>query len=48
MFKSDSEFRSFIDFLADLSLDGPNFEVCLAALRLQTVLLSVYGDKTLL
>lgn len=43
MFKSDVELAEFLDFLADLSLNGENFEVCLAALRLQVALKDLYN-----
>lgn len=43
VFKDDIEYKSFIEFLADLSLDGETFEIALAALKLQTALTEYYG-----
>jgi len=43
MFENDLIYNQFLDFLADLSLDGETFEVCLAALKLQTYLIETYG-----
>jgi len=42
MFKSDVEFSEFLDFLADLSVNGETFEICLSALKLQTALKEFY------
>lgn len=44
IFKNDSELNDFLDFLADLSLNGETFEICLCALKLQTSLKQFYGD----
>jgi hypothetical protein len=44
MFKNDLEFSEFLDLLADLSLNGESFEICLAALKLQTYLKEFYGN----
>lgn len=35
---TDAKLAELLDTLADLSLNGYNFEVCLAALKLQTAL----------
>jgi hypothetical protein len=42
-FVTDAELVEFLDFLADLSLNGETFEICLYALKLQTSLKSAYG-----
>ena len=47
LFKNDSELAEFLDFLADLSLNGETFEVCLSALKLQTALKELYGENFL-
>jgi len=44
VFKDDIEYKSFINFLADLSLEGENFEICLASLKLQSALMEIYGN----
>jgi hypothetical protein len=44
-FKTDSELAEFLDFLADLSLSGETFEICLGALKLQTALKEAYGEN---
>lgn len=47
VFKNDAELSEFLEKLAILSLEGENFEVCLAALRLQTELKALYGSNFL-
>jgi hypothetical protein len=44
---TDSELSEFLDKLADLSLEGETFEICLYALKLQTALKEIYGDNFL-
>lgn len=44
---NDVLLSEILDFLADLSLNAPNFEVARAALRLQSYLLSEYGENLL-
>lgn len=44
VFKNDLELSEFLDFLADLSVNGESFEICLYALKLQTVLKDFYGN----
>lgn len=43
MFENDLIYNEFLEFLADLSLNGETFEICLAALKLQTYLTEFYG-----
>ena len=38
----EAQLKSLLETLADLSLDGETFEICLAALRLQTELQEFY------
>lgn len=40
---TDLDYSELLDYLADLSINGPTFEVALAALKLQTALISYYG-----
>jgi hypothetical protein len=40
---NDVILNELLEVLADLTLEGPNFEVALAALRLQTELINFYG-----
>jgi hypothetical protein len=44
MFKDldDAKLAELLETLVDLSLDGETFEICLAALRLQSELLNRY------
>lgn len=44
MFKDldDPKLKELLETLANLSLEGENFRICLAALRLQTELLKHY------
>jgi len=42
MFKDDVALSEFLDLLGDLSLNGENFEICLAALKLQSALKEIY------
>jgi len=44
---NDVQLHDFLEILIDLSLEGETFEICIAALKLQTALLSVYGDNFL-
>jgi hypothetical protein len=44
---NDVVLAELLDILAELTLEGPNFEVALAALRLQTELKKAYGEITL-
>lgn len=44
VFKNDSELNDFLNFLGDLSIEGETFEICLAALKLQTALKQAYGN----
>lgn len=44
VFNSDVELVEFLNFLGDLSIDGETFEICLAALKLQTALKQAYGN----
>ena len=48
MFENDCEFTAFFEKLADLTLEAENFEIALAALKLQTALKETYGDPYLL
>ena len=43
VFKNDLEFIEFLDFLAELSVNGETFEIALRALKLQSTLIKVYG-----
>jgi hypothetical protein len=43
-FKTDSEYVEFLDFLADLSVNGETFEIALGALKLQSALKEFYGN----
>lgn len=47
VFKNDTDLAEFLDFLADLSLNGETFEICLSALKLQTALKESYGENLL-
>jgi len=42
MFESDVALSEFLDFLADLSVNGETFEICLSALKLQGALKEFY------
>ena len=42
MFKDDVALSEFLEFLGDLSLEGESFEICLAALKLQSALKEIY------
>lgn len=42
MFENDVKLNEFLEKLADLSLNGENFEIALAALKLQTALKEFY------
>jgi hypothetical protein len=42
MFKDDVALSEFLDLLGDLSLNGENFEIFLAALKLQSALKEIY------
>jgi hypothetical protein len=42
MFKDDVALGEFLEFLGDLSLEGETFEICLAALKLQSALKEIY------
>jgi len=42
MLENDVALSEFLDLLADLSLNGESFEICLAALKLQSALKEVY------
>ena len=44
---TDTELAEFLDKLAELSLEGETFEICLSALKLQTALKEVYGENLL-
>lgn len=44
VFKNDLEFNEFLDFLAELSVNGPTFEIALKALKLQSALKEFYGN----
>lgn len=44
-FKTDSELAEFLDFLANLTVCGETFEICLAALKLQVALKEAYGEN---
>ena len=43
MFENDQTYAEFYETLVTLSLEGESFEVCVAALRLQTLLTELYG-----
>lgn len=43
VFVTDSDLVEFLNVLGDLSLEGETFEICLAALKLQTLLKEAYG-----
>lgn len=45
VFKTDCELNDFLEFLGDLSLEGETFEICLAALKLQTSLKQYYAEN---
>ena len=38
----EAQLKSLLETLADLSLEGETFQICQAALRLQTVLMDHY------
>lgn len=42
MFKNDVVLGEFLEFLGDLSIEGETFEICLAALKLQSALKEIY------
>ena len=42
MFSDEAQLKSLLETLADLSLDGETFQICHAALRLQTALIDHY------
>lgn len=42
MFKNDVVLNEFLEFLGDLSIEGETFEICLAALKLQSALKEIY------
>jgi hypothetical protein len=44
VFKNDLEFNEFLEFLAELSVNGETFEIALSALKLQTALKGFYGN----
>jgi len=44
VFKNDLDFSEFLDFLAELSVNGETFEIALSALKLQTALKEFYGN----
>ena len=43
IFETDLDYIEFLDFLANLSIEGETFEICLNALRHQTALQEFYG-----
>jgi hypothetical protein len=42
MFENDVVLGEFLEFLGDLSIEGETFEICLAALKLQSALKEIY------
>ena len=42
MFENDVILGEFLEFLGDLSIEGETFEICLAALKLQSALKEIY------
>lgn len=44
MFENDLAYAEFYNTLVSLSLEAENFEIALAALRLQTELKALYGE----
>lgn len=42
MLENDVVLSEFLDLLADLSVNGETFEICLAALKLQSALKETY------
>lgn len=48
MFENDTDYADFFEKLATLSLEAENFEIALAALKLQSALKATYGSPYLL